>query len=83
MQNHSTSETPGGTTSERWPKRFLVFTIDNYTQNVSAHSQIVIVHEDAGYEDAQAFAEAYFEDHSVMRIYELRQMFAIGKFRGQ
>ena len=83
MQRRSTSGTPGGTISEQWPKRFLVFTIDAYMgDHVGARSQIVTVHEDSGYENAQAFAEAYFEDHSVMRIYELRQMFGIGRFRG-
>lgn len=68
--------------AETWPKRFLIFSISYRGENIGASSQIITVHEEAGYKSAQEVAEEWFEDHSVMRIYELRQMFGIGRFRG-
>lgn len=67
---------------DTWPKRFLIFTIDYRGENIGARSQIVSIDAASPYESAQDFAEKWFEDHSVMRIYELRQMFGIGRFRG-
>lgn len=67
---------------EVWPKRFLVFSIDYRGDNAGAISRMVTAHAEDGYESAQDFAEKWFEDHSVLRIYELRQMFGIGRFRG-
>jgi hypothetical protein len=64
-----------------WPKRFLIFTIDYRGENIGARSQIVTAHE-TEFDSAQDFAEKWFEDHSVLRIYELHQIFGIGRFRG-
>ena len=80
MPTPSISGTPGGTT-EQWPKRFLIFIID-HTEHISARSEIITIYKENGYASAQDVAEAYFEDHSVMRIYELRQMFGTGRLRG-
>ena len=65
---------------ETWPKRFLVFSIA--AADASARSELITVH-DGGYESAQDFAESWFEDDAVLRIYELRQMFGIGRRRGE
>ncbi len=67
---------------ETWPKRFLIFSINYRGENIGATSKIVTAQMEEGYESAQDFAERWFEDDSVLRIYELRQMFGIGRRRG-
>lgn len=76
--DHKVSRYP----EETWPKQFLVFSINHLANDVSARSQIITAHNEQ-YESAQDFAEQWFQDPAIMRIYELRQMYAIGKFRGQ
>ena len=78
----SSGSWPVDENGEIWPKRFLIFSIDYRGENVAASSKIVTAHAEDGYGSAQGFAEKWFEDHSVLRIYELRQMFGIGRFLG-
>lgn len=68
------------TPPEKWPKYFLVFSI-NQRNGLGADVNMVTANEDQ-YTDAQDFAEKWFADPAILRIYELNQMFGIGRFRG-
>lgn len=65
--------------SSKKPRRFLVFA-ESYFPEFHLEFKIVTDNE---YEYAQDFVEAWFSDPTVIRIYELRQCYAIGKVKGQ
>lgn len=73
MQN---AEKQNGSVSQM-NEKFLVFT-EKYAP---VDGQAMIVTND--FDTVQEFVEAWFEDRSVIRIYQLNQCYAIVKVQGQ